>query len=67
MKAGWGDSMDAIDIIDGAIEKGVIVILLIILWYRVDKIEGKIDKLQETISKIWYRIAKLEGKRDDKG
>jgi len=59
--------MDTIDIIDGAIEKGVIVVLLIILWYRVDKIEGKIDKLQEVISKIWYRIAKLEGKRDDKG
>ena len=59
--------MDTIDLIDGAIEKGVIVVLLIILWYRVDKIEDKIDKLQEVISKIWYRIAKLEGKRDDKG
>jgi len=59
--------MDTIDIIDGAIEKGVIVILLIILWYRVDKIEGKIDKLQEVISKIWYRIAKIEAKKDDKG
>ena len=58
--------MDALELLDGAIEKGVIVVLLIILWYRVDKIEGKIDKLQETISKIWYRIAKLEGKRDDK-
>ena len=59
--------MDTIDIIDGAIEKGVIVVLLIILWYRVDKIEGKIDKLQETISKIWYRIARIEAKKDDKG
>jgi len=59
--------MDTLELIDGAIEKGVIVVLLIILWYRVDKIEGKIDKLQEVISKIWYRIAKLEGKRDDKG
>ena len=59
--------MDAIDIIDGAIEKGVIVVLLIILWYRVDKIEGKIDKLQEVISKIWYRIARIEAKKGDKG
>ena len=58
--------MDTIDIIDGAIEKGVIVILLIILWYRVDKIEGKIDKLQEVISKIWYRIARIEARKDEK-
>jgi len=59
--------MDAIDLIDGAIEKGLVIVLLIILWYRVDKIENKIDKLQETISKIWYRIAKIEAKKDDKG
>jgi len=58
--------MDTIDIIDGAIEKGVIVILLIILWYRVDKIENKIDKLQEVISKIWYRIARIEARKDEK-
>ena len=59
--------MDTLDLIDGAIEKGLVIVLLIILWYRVDKIENKIDKLQETISKIWYRIAKIEAKKDDKG
>jgi len=58
--------MDALELIDGAIEKGVIVVLLIILWYRVDKIENKIDKLQETISKIWYRIARIEARKDEK-
>ena len=58
--------MDAMELLDGAIEKGVIVVLLIILWYRVDKIEGKIDKLQEVISKIWYRIARIEARKDDK-
>ena len=59
--------MDTLELLDGAVEKGVIVVLLIILWYRVDKIEGKIDKLQEVISKIWYRIARIEAKKDDKG
>ena len=58
--------MDAIDLIDGAIEKGLVIVLLIILWYRVDKIENKIDKLQETISKIWYKIARIEARKDEK-
>lgn len=57
--------MDAVDVINNAVEKGIIIALLIILWYRVDKIENKIDRLQDAISKIWYRIAKIEVKKDE--